>query len=218
MAREWIVYGVRSPYAYDAAACIRRSGDTIHAFVDNLPGAGAPLDLAPLKSLDAIDDGLICYPTLVPMMTPGNRKAAALDAMAKGFKEFPSFIDVTSIVADDVEMGIGCQVNAGTVIAAQCQFGQFVMVNRSASVGHHTVLEEYVSIGPAAVLCGECVIQKGAFIGAGAVLAPKVTIGANATVAAGAVVTKDVPEFGIAAGNPATIRAIRKSGYNRKTV
>lgn len=218
MTRDWIVYGIRSPYVYDAAASIRRSGGRVLAFVGNLPGPDGPTDLDPLVTPDAVDRSLLGCPVIVPMMTPGHRKTAAEDAASVGFSDFAPLLDASAILADDVGIDIGCQVNAGSVVAAQTRLGRFVMINRSASIGHHSILEDYVSIGPAAVLCGECTIGRGAFVGAGAVLGPKVRIGANATIAAGAVVMKDVPDFGIAAGNPAVVRAIRRTGYNRQTV
>jgi acetyltransferase-like isoleucine patch superfamily enzyme len=43
------------------------------------------------------------------------------------------------------------------------------------------------------------------FIGAGAVVLPGVTIGKGAMIAAGSVVTKDIPDFAIARGAPATV-------------
>lgn len=218
MKQEWIIYGIRSPYVYDAVASIRRSCGKIRAFVDNMPGPDGPTDLNPLVSSDNIETSLLDYPVVVPMMTPGHRKKAAESAMSAGFSNFMPLVDSSAIVADDVTMDVGCQVNAGSVIAARSHLGRFVVINRSASVGHHSIIDDYASIGPAAVLCGECFIGRGSFIGAGAVLVPKVRIGANATVAAGAVILKDVPDFGIASGNPATIRAVRRSGYNRQTV
>lgn len=51
----------------------------------------------------------------------------------------------------------------------------------------------------------EVVIGSGAWIGANVVILPGVTIGKNSVVGAGAVVTKDVPEFTVAAGNPAKV-------------
>lgn len=48
-------------------------------------------------------------------------------------------------------------------------------------------------------------LKKGCWIGAGTIILPGVTIGVNAVVGAGSVVTKDVPDFTIAAGNPAKI-------------
>jgi acetyltransferase-like isoleucine patch superfamily enzyme len=49
------------------------------------------------------------------------------------------------------------------------------------------------------------VIKRGASIGSGATILANINIGENAIVGAGSVVTKDVPAYGIVAGNPAKI-------------
>lgn len=54
------------------------------------------------------------------------------------------------------------------------------------------------------------VIEDYVFIGPRAIILPGVKIGKGAVVAAGAVVTKDVPEFAIVGGVPATIIGERK--------
>ena len=48
-------------------------------------------------------------------------------------------------------------------------------------------------------------IKEYAWIGAGATILPGVCIGRHAIVGAGSVVTKDVPDYAVAAGNPAKI-------------
>lgn len=48
-------------------------------------------------------------------------------------------------------------------------------------------------------------IERGAYIGVGAIVLPGVTVGEGAVVGAGAVVTKDVPPYCVAAGNPARV-------------
>jgi len=52
---------------------------------------------------------------------------------------------------------------------------------------------------------GAVVIEDRVWIGNNATILPNVTIGQGAIIAAGAVVTKDVPAFAVAAGNPAKI-------------
>jgi acetyltransferase-like isoleucine patch superfamily enzyme len=49
------------------------------------------------------------------------------------------------------------------------------------------------------------VIKQGAWIGAGVIILPGVTIGENAVVGAGSVVTKNIPAFTVAVGNPAKV-------------
>lgn len=56
----------------------------------------------------------------------------------------------------------------------------------------------------------EVLIERGAWIGAGAIILPGVTIGRNSVIGAGAVVTKSVPAFSVACGNPA--KTIKKIG------
>lgn len=48
-------------------------------------------------------------------------------------------------------------------------------------------------------------IERGAWIGAGTIILPGVTVGRNAVVGAGSVVTKNIPDFTVAVGNPARI-------------
>ncbi len=48
-------------------------------------------------------------------------------------------------------------------------------------------------------------VKTGSWIGANAVILPGVTIGQNAVIGAGSIVTKDIPDFSIAVGNPAKV-------------
>jgi acetyltransferase-like isoleucine patch superfamily enzyme len=48
-------------------------------------------------------------------------------------------------------------------------------------------------------------LKRGCWIGTGAAIFPGVTIGRNAVVSANSVVNKDVPDFGLAVGNPARV-------------
>ena len=51
-------------------------------------------------------------------------------------------------------------------------------------------------------------IKFGARIGIGVNVLPNVTIGREALIGAGSVVTKDIPDFSIAFGNPAKVRGV----------
>ena len=48
-------------------------------------------------------------------------------------------------------------------------------------------------------------VKQGAWIGSGAIILPGVTIGTGSIIAAGSVVNRDIPDFKIAAGNPARV-------------
>lgn len=52
---------------------------------------------------------------------------------------------------------------------------------------------------------GSIRLKEGCWIGIGAVILPGVTIGKNAIVGANSVIRKDVPDYAVVSGNPATI-------------
>lgn len=53
--------------------------------------------------------------------------------------------------------------------------------------------------------CKPVLIKEYAWIGAGATILPVVCVGKHAIVGAGSVVTKDVPDYAVAVGNPARV-------------
>ena len=55
------------------------------------------------------------------------------------------------------------------------------------------------------LLCKPVLIREYAWIGAGATILPGVCVGRHAVVGAGSVVTKDVPDYAVAVGNPARV-------------
>ena len=57
----------------------------------------------------------------------------------------------------------------------------------------------------AVLFCKPIHIKKGAWIGAGATILPGICVGEHAIVGAASVVTKDVPDYAVAVGNPAVV-------------
>ncbi len=55
------------------------------------------------------------------------------------------------------------------------------------------------------ITCKPVHICEGAWVGAGSTVLPGVTIGKHAIVGAASVVTKDVPDYAVAVGNPAKV-------------
>jgi acetyltransferase-like isoleucine patch superfamily enzyme len=122
-------------------------------------------------------------------------------------------------------------VLAGAVIGADCNLGDHAFVEGGARLGDRVTVknavlvwdrvtvEDEVFLGPNMVFTNDLVprvgwrkapeqlvatlVRRGASIGANATVVCGVTIGRYALVAAGAVVVRDVPDYGLVAGNPA---------------
>lgn len=99
--------------------------------------------------------------------------------------------------SNHIKIGEGCQIGAwvgifshSSHIALRLHGRDYINTDRDERLGY---VRSSVEIGD---YC---------FIGAGACILPGVTIGKGSLVAAGAVVNKSIPEFSIAAGNPAKV-------------
>lgn len=81
-----------------------------------------------------------------------------------------------------------------------------------SSENHGTNPESSLFYGQQALICKDVVIGEGCWIGEKTIILPGVTIGDKAIIGAGSVVTKSVPSFCIAVGNPAKI--IKQYNFN----
>lgn len=215
---DCILYGVGSPYVYEIHESLVRLGWTVAALVMNQKGTPRPEGLGRVIAVEQLDDGLRLKPVILPVLTPGYRKAMECETRQLGYRTFATVIDPTAVMAGTATLAEGTLINAAVVLGAKARLGRFVLVNRSASIGHHVTIEDYATVGPGAILCGSCVVGRGAFIGAGAVINPERRVGRNAVVASGAVVVDDVLDHTLVAGNPAEVIREGIAGYNDVSV
>lgn len=128
-------------------------------------------------------------------------------------------------VREGAVVGPGSIVGKGVYIDFNVRIGANCKVQNYSCVYHGTTLEDGVFVGPEVVFTNdryprainpdgslkgdadweveETLVKQGAAVGSRVVVLPGVTIGRWALVGAGAVVTRDVPDHGLVAGNPA---------------
>ena len=120
------------------------------------------------------------------------------------------------------ELGTNCSIGQNVNIANNVKIGNSVKIQNNVSVYEGVELEDYVFCGPSMVFTNiklprsefpqrgakyylKTLIKKSASIGANATIVCGVTIGEYALIGSGAVVTKDIPPYSLAIGNPARI-------------
>lgn len=107
----------------------------------------------------------------------------------------------------DVHIGKHSIVGISDVIIGPVKIGNNVMLAQHVVVSGLNHGYEQIDLAPKeqAVRCKLITISDDVWIGANSVVAAGVTIGRHSVIGAGSVVTKDIPDFSVAVGNPAKV-------------
>ncbi|MFH0734321.1 MAG: acyltransferase [bacterium] len=120
------------------------------------------------------------------------------------------------------KLGKKCVLGQNVNIANDVIIGNYVKIQNNVSVYEGVELEDYVFCGPSMVFTNildprckypqvgkefyiKTLVKEGASLGANSTIVCGHTIGRFAFIGAGAVVTKNIPDFALAVGNPARI-------------
>lgn len=114
------------------------------------------------------------------------------------------------IIGNRTRIGISCVLIGPVTIGNDVMLAQNIVVSGL----NHPYEDVTVPISVQKVTTKPIVIEDESWIGANAVITAGVTVGKHAVVAAGSVVTKDVPPYSIAAGNPA--RVLKRYNFESK--
>ena len=143
-------------------------------------------------------------------------------------------VDAGASVGEGTRIWHFSHVQSGARIGRNCTLGQNVYVGSRVTIGDDCKLQNNVSVyegvtlgngvfcGPSCVFTNDLTprarypkgrehfvptrVLDGASIGANATIVCGTTIGERAFIGAGAVVTKDVPDYAVVHGNPATVK------------
>jgi UDP-2-acetamido-3-amino-2,3-dideoxy-glucuronate N-acetyltransferase len=165
---------------------------------------------------------------------------------ARAFVHQSSFVDEPVRIGAGTRIWHFCHIMANASIGEGCTIGQNVVVMSGVKIGNNVKIQNNVSIyggveleddvfcGPSMVFTNvrtprsgtprnrpedyvRTLVKRGASIGANATILCGTTIGEFGFVGAGAVVTRDVPPYARAFGNPARVRGYScECGQNLK--
>lgn len=160
--------------------------------------------------------------------------AATFRAHPTAIVESDSIGDETAIwayshVLPGASVGRRCNIGDHCYIESGATVGDDVTIKNFTAIWEGVTIENGVFIGPGVTFTNDIyprsprmkqaekryrgrewlaktVVGEGATLGAGSVVVAGLTIGAYAFVGAGAIVTRDVPSFALAVGNPARVQ------------
>jgi UDP-2-acetamido-3-amino-2,3-dideoxy-glucuronate N-acetyltransferase len=123
-------------------------------------------------------------------------------------------------VMSGARIGKNCRIGQNCFVGSRAVLKDGVKLQNNVSVYDLITLEEDVFVGPSAVFTNDLnpraaypkggkwiptLVKRGASIGANATVLCGIMLGSNCLVGAGAVVTKDVPDYAVVVGNPASV-------------
>ena len=126
-------------------------------------------------------------------------------------------------VSKSARIGRNCRLGQNVYIANNVVIGDGVKIQNNVSVYEGVQLEDSVFCGPSMVFTNvnwprsefprdptkgyqRTLVKKGATLGANCTIVCGHTVGSYAFVGAGAVVTRDVPDYALVYGNPASLQ------------
>lgn len=118
--------------------------------------------------------------------------------------------------AGDVVLGDGVRIGIGSVVIGPVEFGDRVGLGQHVFVAgfNHGYADPTRDSNEQELVRKPVVIGRESHIGANAVVVAGVHIGERCQIGAGSVVTRDLPSYCVAAGNPA--RIVKRYDFDRK--
>ncbi|TFB13057.1 oxidoreductase [Candidatus Marinimicrobia bacterium MT.SAG.4] len=155
------------------------------------------------------------------------------DLNEKAFVHPSSYVDEGCVLGKGTKIWYFSHVQSNSVIGENCSIGQNVNIGSNVKIGNNVKiqnnvsvyegveLEDFVFCGPSMVFTNisdprskypqrgaeyykKTLVREGASLGANSTIVCGNTIGKHSFVGAGAVVTKDVPDYALMVGVPAT--------------
>lgn len=178
---------------------------------------GIPDVVTSFSGIDVLGDGCRIDPS-VSVMRFGHRHGVVCLSQEVSLYAHNRLV-VGDVAADSC---VGIRIGARTIVNVGCylsgegglDIGADVLIGAHAKLlsAGHAIDEGDAIIARNQITRGRIVVEDGAWIGAGAIVLEGVRIGHGAVVAAGALVRKDVPAGMVAAGMPARLVRLRRSG------
>jgi acetyltransferase-like isoleucine patch superfamily enzyme len=115
----------------------------------------------------------------------------------------------------DLVIGDNTLIGIGNVVIGPVQMGNNIILAQNVVISglNHQYQDVALPIYQQDITTKKIIIEDDCWIGANSVVTAGVTIGKHSVIAAGSVVTKNIPPYSVAAGNPA--RVIKQ--YNFET-
>lgn len=126
-----------------------------------------------------------------------------VNSLPKNTKFFTHIHHTAQIHGNDVEIGEGSIICAGTILTTNIKIGKHAHLNLLTTIGHDCIIGDYFTTAPRVQICGNEKIGNKVYFGTMSCVKQKLVVCDDVTIGMNASVVKDITEPGIYVGTPA---------------
>jgi sugar O-acyltransferase (sialic acid O-acetyltransferase NeuD family) len=142
------------------------------------------------------------YEVLIAVGDPTDRKDI-VNKLPKKTKYFTFIHPSVQILGNDVTIGDGSIICAGSIITTNCVIGNHTHLNLQTTIGHDCRIGDFFTTAPGAKVSGNCTIGNCVYIGTNVSIKQKIEICDNVIIGLNAGVVKNILISGTYVGVPA---------------
>ena len=121
--------------------------------------------------------------------------------------------DTSLIIGDDNTIRENVVINRATFSDGQTVIGNRNFLMEGVHISHDTKITDACVFGYGVKIAGDCEISNRVILSSGVIINPKVRIGTSSMVSSGCRISKDIPPYIVASGNP-----VKYGGVNNVTL
>jgi sugar O-acyltransferase (sialic acid O-acetyltransferase NeuD family) len=144
------------------------------------------------------------YEVVIAIGNPKSRFNMA-QKLPNNTKYFTHIHPSSLILGNDVSIGEGSIICAGSIITTNVKIGKHCHLNLQTTIGHDCEIGDFFTTAPGVKVSGNCVIKNFVYLGTNSSVKEKITIHEFVTVGLNSGVVKDITESGIFTGTPAKL-------------
>jgi len=132
-------------------------------------------------------------------------RANLLSSLGIPRERFVSLIHPSVDIDPTASIGHGCILHKGVSLGPGANVKDFVVIAVNSALGPDVEIEDFAMVASSVLLLTKVRLGRSAYVGSMTCILENVCVGVGARIGAGSIVSRDVPDYSVAIGNPARI-------------
>jgi sugar O-acyltransferase (sialic acid O-acetyltransferase NeuD family) len=129
-------------------------------------------------------------------------RSQIVERLPKNTKYFTHIHKSVIILGNDVKIGKGSIICAGSIITSNIEIGNHSQLNLQTTIGHDVVLGDFFTSAPGVKISGNCNIGERVYFGTNSCVKQKIKITNDVTIGLNSGVVNNINESGVYVGTP----------------